>query len=152
VRPKTAGIAATLVLVAVLAISAMAGLFAGEPGEPVEMDAPLAAIDGERIRVEVLNGAGVSGLARDVTRMLRDLNFDVVFYGNAAGGAQDSSVVLDRTGNADHARRVADALDIAAVRSEPDSTLYLEATVILGADWRERLERAATPDSVPSGR
>jgi len=151
-RPKTAGIAATVILVAALSGSLIAGLLSGEPRESAEPGDPVAAIDGERIRVEVLNGAGVSGLARDVTRMLRDRNFDVVFYGNAPGGLRDSSVVLDRSGDVADARRVADALGIRAVRSEPDTALYLEATVILGADWRDRPEGSVPPDSVPTGR
>ncbi|CAN5839262.1 hypothetical protein BH23GEM3_BH23GEM3_12260 [soil metagenome] len=135
-RLQTIGLAVTVLLVLVLAGSLVAGMLStsGSPGEgPVE-----AAIDGERLRVEVLNGAGVVGLARSATRVLRERNFDVVYFGNAPAGAQDSSVVIDRVGRLEDARRVAAALGIDAVRSEPDSTLYLEATVILGRDWPTR--------------
>jgi hypothetical protein len=37
----------------------------------------------ERIRVEILNGGGHAGAAREATDQLRDLGFDVVFFGNA---------------------------------------------------------------------
>lgn len=89
----------------------------------------------ERVRVEVLNGGGRSGAARDATATLRDLGFDVVFYGNAASFGRDTSVVLDRVGQVAKARSVADALGVRNVRSEPDSNLYLDVSVVLGADW-----------------
>jgi hypothetical protein len=88
-----------------------------------------------RVRVEVRNGAGEAGLARAATDVLRDEGFDVVFYGNAESFDRDSSVVLDRVGRLDLARDVADALGIPRVLSEPDSNLYLDATVVLGEDW-----------------
>ncbi|HEY8469680.1 MAG TPA: LytR C-terminal domain-containing protein [Longimicrobiales bacterium] len=91
------------------------------------------APDLRRIRVEVLNGTNRPGLARSVTARLRDAGFDVVYFGNAPRA--DSSVVLDRAGREDAARAVAQALGISHVRSAPDPGLYLEATVILGADW-----------------
>lgn len=89
----------------------------------------------ERIRVEVLNGGGHSGAAREATDQLRDLGFDVVFFGNASSFDRDSSVVLDRMGHIESARDVADALGIRNVRSEPDSNLYLDVSVVLGMEW-----------------
>jgi hypothetical protein len=95
-----------------------------------------------RVRVEVRNAAGRAGLARAATDVLRDQGFDVVFYGNAESFDKDSSVVLDRVGRVDLARDVADALGIPRVLSQPDSNLYLDATVVLGEDWSAP-ERAA---------
>jgi hypothetical protein len=87
------------------------------------------------IRVEVLNGAGIAGLAREVTDQLRAQGFDVVSYGNASGPGRDSSVVLDRGRNAEAVAKVADALGIDRIEVAPDTSLYLEATVILAPDW-----------------
>ena len=92
-------------------------------------------IERERIRVEVLNGGGHAGAAREATDQLRDLGFDVVFFGNAGSFDRDSSVVLDRMGHIESARDVADALGIRNVRSEPDSNLYLDVSVVLGMEW-----------------
>lgn len=89
----------------------------------------------ELVRVEVLNGAGEDGWARDATGRLRDRGFDVVDYGNAGSFGHETSVVLDRVGRPDLARAVGDALGIATVRSEPDSNLYLDVSVVLGEDW-----------------
>lgn len=131
-RLQTAGLLATLVLVLVLAGSAIAGLFHPEAAEEPY---PATLVDGGRLRVEVLNGAGVPGLARNVTRTLRQRNFDVVYFGNAPGGRRDTSVVIDRVGRPGDAYRVAEALGITRVESVPDTSLYLEASVILGRDW-----------------
>ena len=88
-----------------------------------------------RTRVEVLNGAGIDGLARRATDSLRSLGFDVVYYGNAETFDREVSVVFDRVGTADRALAVARALGIPNVRSELDSGLYLDVTVVLGRDW-----------------
>lgn len=90
-------------------------------------------------RVEVLNGAGRSGLARDATDRLRAAGFDVVYLGNASVST-DTSYVLDRAGRADVARAVADALAITRITPRPDSTRYVEATVVLGKDWMPVVE------------
>ncbi|HSG10031.1 MAG TPA: LytR C-terminal domain-containing protein [Longimicrobiales bacterium] len=95
----------------------------------------------ERIRVEILNGGGHAGAAREATDQLRDVGFDVVFFGNAGSFDLDSSVVLDRTGRVEAARDVADALGIRNLRSEPDSNLYLDVSVVLGREWMPSASR-----------
>lgn len=92
----------------------------------------------ERIRVEVLNAAGISGLARRVTDRLRDAGFDVVYYGNARGDLdRDSTTILDRIGNEAAVTALADELGVYRIEAAIDTTLYLEATVIVGDDWVE---------------
>lgn len=144
-RLRTAGLAATVLAVLVLLGSLVAGL--RHPTAPAP-DPVAAVVDGARLRVEVLNGAGVPGLARSVTRQLRRQNFDVVYFGNAPA-ALDSSVVVDRAGNLDAARRVAEALGIRSLRSEPDPTLFLDATVVLGRDRAPPAGAADAPLSEP---
>lgn len=92
-----------------------------------------------RVSVEVLNGSGESGAAAAVTQALRGAGFDVKTFGNAPTFEYDSTIVLDRSGRIEAARSVADALGVAGVRSEPRPDLYLDATIILGRDWRARL-------------
>jgi len=98
-------------------------------------DSARRANPSDRVRVEVLNGGGRSGAAREATEQLRGLGFDVVFFGNASAFGRDSSVVLDRVGALEMARDVADALGIRNVLSEPDPNLYLDVSVVLGKDW-----------------
>ena len=91
--------------------------------------------DGVRIKVEVLNASGQRGLARRATYALRDAGFDVVDLGNS-NETRDSTLVLSRSGKDDWAGLVARALGGARVESRPDSSRYLDVTVLLGADWR----------------
>jgi hypothetical protein len=91
--------------------------------------------DDVRIKVEVLNASGQRGLARRATFALRDAGFDVVRFGNDPA-PRDSTLVLARSGNDDWARLVARALGGARVESRPDSSRYLDVTVLLGGDWR----------------
>jgi len=89
-----------------------------------------------RVRVEVLNGGGVSGMAGAATEVLRTSGFDVVHFGNAADfDPERPSVVIDRVGRTDLAQAVAAALGIDNVQSEPDPNLYVDVTVVIGQAW-----------------
>lgn len=92
-----------------------------------------------RIRVEVLNGMGEPGAARRAADRLREMGFDVVFFGNADRFDHDSTRVLLRSEHRAAARRLADSLGVERVLDRADPELYLDGTVILGEDWRERL-------------
>lgn len=89
---------------------------------------------GSRIKVQVLNAAGRSGLAAKATRYLRDRGFDVVEIGNSAV-QHDTTLVLERSGRMDWARLVARAFGVGSVDSRPDSSRFVDVTVLLGADW-----------------
>lgn len=92
-----------------------------------------------RPRVEVLNGSGDRGAARRAAEVLRDRGFDVVYFGNASHFEHDVTHVLDRSGRPQAAAEVARVLSRDSAVTDLDSTLYLDATVILGSDWREAL-------------
>ncbi|HWL41230.1 MAG TPA: LytR C-terminal domain-containing protein [Gemmatimonadaceae bacterium] len=92
------------------------------------------APEGVRIKVEVLNATRTRGLARRATLYLRDRGFDVVGSGTSTE-QRDSTVVLDRSAHPEWAFLVGRAMN-AKVVAEPDSSRYLDVTVILGADWR----------------
>lgn len=167
---RNPGLAAALFLAVGLAaaflVSAIAGTGSGRgadlggvdggpiPGGPAAAGAQ-AALGGDAgtprqaadVRVEVLNGSGVGGLARTATDRLRGHGFDVVFFGNAPRFDHARSMVLDRTGDTGAARVVAAALGIDSVASAPDSRLLLDVTVVLGSDWPPPLpERTTTLD------
>ena len=131
----------TLILVvALLSVGVFVGSALSQwwevPGSEAAVEAVRAAVrPRERVRVEVLNAGGRPNMARDATESLRDLGFDVVYFGNASSFGSDSSVVLDRVGRIDLARAVADALGIRSVRSEPDPDLFLDVSVMLGEGW-----------------
>lgn len=101
------------------------------PDAPAELRAP----DGVRVRVQVVNSTTTRGLARRATMLLRDRGFDVLETGTASD-LLDSTLVLDRSGHPDWAKRVAAALGGARVEARPDSSRYLDVTVLLGRSWR----------------
>jgi hypothetical protein len=126
-------------VIAVLAVGAYLGSalyqWVAEPAAVPAVAGRFPVVD-ERVRVEVLNGGGLSNMARAATDQLRERGYDVVYFGNWADCCQDSSVVLDRVGNVAWARSVAEALGIREVRSEPDSNLYLDVSVVVGRSWQ----------------
>lgn len=145
-RARWLGLAVTMIVVLVLVGSMIAGLGGGSGAAGEDAGgAPNAPQEG-RLRVEVLNAAGIPGLARTATRSLRDQGFDVVYFGNARAFHQDSSMVLVRRGEREGAERVARALGMPRVEVRPDSSLYLDVTVVIGRDWEGA--RIALPDSL----
>jgi hypothetical protein len=89
--------------------------------------------------VQVLNATSTRGLAQRATEVLRDKGFDVVEIGNNRERF-DSTMVLDRSNHPDWAKRVAAAMGGATVVSRPDSSRYLDITVLVGATWRPPAE------------
>lgn len=96
------------------------------------------SIAGDRtIRVEVLNGAGVGGIARKMTDFLRRVGFDVIDFGNAESFEFYETVVLDRSGDWAAAERVARAVDVKNILEQKNPYLALDVTLILGRDYRK---------------
>lgn len=96
-----------------------------------------AELVGDIIQVEVRNGCGVSGVAAVTTQHLREYGFDVVETGDFRSFDQERSVVVDRVGNLEAAKKVAAALGIseAQVQQEIRPDYYLDASVIIGKDY-----------------
>lgn len=89
--------------------------------------------------VEVLNGTRRQGAARTATRMLRSRGLDVVFLGNADSMAGATQVIV-RRGDPQRARYVAAALGAGQIVFLPDTFRRVDVSVILGEDFRPRLE------------
>jgi hypothetical protein len=136
-------LAAAAATVVVLAVAAWAWYArdgdAAEPHvpgvSPVRYEERTMAPPGVRVRVQVLNTTGVRGLGRRAMLHLRAHGFDVVELGNASP-ARDSTLVIDVSGNAEWAERLAAAMGDATVESRPDSSRYLDAVVLIGRSWR----------------
>ena len=132
--------AGALLVAIVLAVSAALALGRRDgaraaPTSPLAILAPaVRAPEGVRIRVQVLNGTRTRGLARRATRLLRDRGFDVVEIGTERE-TRDSTLVLDRSGHPEWAELVAEVMG-GRVESRPDSSRYLDVTVLIGASWR----------------
>lgn len=86
------------------------------------------------MRVEVLNATKVHGLARRATQYLRDRGFDVVASGTSHD-QRDSTLIIDRTNHPVWAGRVARVFGGARVQFSPDTSRYVDITVLLGQSW-----------------
>jgi hypothetical protein len=98
---------------------------------------PVPIIPGENgpaVTVEVLNGSGIDGLARDVTRRLRRRGIDVVYFGSAAEKTRDSTLILIRRGDTLAAVAVRKALGTGRISVQLDPQRLLDASVIVGRD------------------
>lgn len=96
----------------------------GEPGSPV-------------IQVDVLNGCGIAGAASSATTYLRARGFDVVEVRNFKTFDVETSMVVNRRGNADYARRVAYALGIARrnIVEQLNEDYFVDVSVVIGRDF-----------------
>ena len=116
------------------ALVAAVGAAALLVARPVQSPARVVAPPNIRIRVQVLNATSTRGLARRATVFLRDRGFDVVDVATAPR-RRDSTLVIDRSGHAEWAELAARALGVGRVESRPDSSRYLDVTVLVGRDW-----------------
>lgn len=118
----------------VLAGAAALGWALFRPGNPSIPEAPAWAQDG-RVTAEVLNGSGRPGLARQVTRFLRQRDVDVIYFGTA-NAETDSTRILVRRGDLVRGHQTARALGQGLVTAAPDTLLRVDVTILLGRDYR----------------
>ncbi len=92
---------------------------------------------GDIIQVEIRNGCGISGLAEEMTKFLRKKGFDVVEVGNLDSFEQEYSMVYDRIGDLESAKKLASAVGLPADRVVQEIKLdeYLDASIIIGKDY-----------------
>ena len=138
-RRTLVGAGVVLLLIAVVVAWTVVSRAPVVVGGPVLDAGEARAPAGVRVRVEVLNATRTRGLARRATRHLRDRGFDVVLVGTAPD-TRDSTVVIDRTGHPDWAALIAEAMGGARIESVPDTSRYLDITVLVGASWRPPAE------------
>lgn len=103
---------------------------------PEEAPDPL---DGEIFQVDVRNGAGVSGLARDVRHYLISNGYDVLEVGNHSSFDEPETIVIDRIGNLEIAKRIAKSLGLPEdrVRQDIRQDYFLDVSVIIGTDYAQ---------------
>lgn len=92
----------------------------------------------QTIRVEVLNGCGVSGIGMKVRNIIIKKGFDVVRVDNARQKDFEETVVLDRASETlEHAKHFARQFGVKNMGKDVDQSLYLEVTVVIGQDYKK---------------
>ncbi|HTX19824.1 MAG TPA: LytR C-terminal domain-containing protein [Bacteroidota bacterium] len=128
-------VVAAFVLYQVLAISLPSGSHV--PAGPGR-DSVSAVLSKNVIQVDVLNGCGASGVGQKLTNLLRASGYDVVEMGNYKTFDVRQTLVVDRSGNIDIARKLASDLGIDArnVVQEISPGYFVTASVVLGKDFK----------------
>ena len=85
-----------------------------------------------------MNGCGVSGTGQKMTSFLRAAGYDVVDMGNYKTFDVKQSLVIDRSGNAEIAKKIASDLGIdpAHVVQQISPEYFVTASVVLGKDFK----------------
>jgi len=115
-----------------------------EPTSPQSVDAsrtrpPAEAEVAEPVRLQVLNGCGVTGIAGRTRDWLVRNGYDVRDVGNAARQDYRQSQIINRSGNLTAARELADLLGIdrSLISSRSDApSLQVDLTLIIGRDYK----------------
>lgn len=89
---------------------------------------------GKGIRVTVLNGTSVNGLAARVAESLERHGYEVLDVGNAERKTT-TTLILDHRGQTHRAQRVAGILGDAAISADPDGDNPADVTIVLGDDF-----------------
>jgi hypothetical protein len=133
---RTHAIGSLIALGAVVATAAGVAALRPRP-DKVQGHAFAIPLGDDRIQVEVLNATTRPGLARTATRVLRRQGVDVVFFGTTDSAARSvSTLILVRRGAPGIGERVAEALGQGKVLVRPDTLRRVDASVILGNDYK----------------
>lgn len=94
------------------------------------------------MKVEVLNGLGIKGVAQDAASLLKDHGIQVARFGNAGSFSYDETLIVDWKGNIEKVIVLANLLKIDPERiivyDRPSKPL--DATLVLGKDWNSIVE------------
>lgn len=136
-----------LVAAAAIAVLAAAGTWQRAQSRAVEeqsLPRPARAVSPavstfQPVRVEILNGCGAPQVAARLTRRARKLGLDVIDEGNARSFGFRQSMVIDRRGDMNKARRVADLLGIPICIQQitRDPAVLAELSIVIGRDHEE---------------
>lgn len=94
---------------------------------------------GHRIKVEILNGCGVTGLADKFSNLFRENGFDVVLSKNALNFNYKKSQVILRDGKKEFAIETAKlmGIPIEEIIEYQNQLLDCDVTIILGKDYNQ---------------
>jgi hypothetical protein len=130
-------IALLAVVVFFLLYSFITNTLTDKPVDWTTESAENGEVAAEIIQLDVLNGCGASGVAQRFTDFLRKRNFDVVQSANYKTFDVEESLVIDRTGDLETARKVAYALGIEEknIVQQINPDYYLNVSVVIGRDY-----------------
>lgn len=98
-------------------------------------------------QIQVLNGSGKSGMADVFRDFLGGFGFDVIEFGNAREWNYEKTIVIARSAGSDRiARDLAKVLGTDRVIHLQEPSSLVEATVIIGRDYKELMRSWPQPE------
>ena len=98
-------------------------------------------------QIQVLNGSGKTGMADVFRDFLSTYGFDVIEFGSARNWNYEKTVVISRTAGSDRiASDLAKVLGTDRVLHLQESSSLVEATVIIGKDYKELMRSWPQPE------
>ena len=90
------------------------------------------------IKIEILNGCGISGIAAEYKNIIREKTFDVQLTGNAPNFNFETTQIIARSDNTPAAYLLAKELGMSesTVLIQKDETRRVDITLILGKDYQ----------------
>jgi hypothetical protein len=124
-----------IVLVGYLAYAFVARTFLQPPVDARKGDVG----SGQIIQIDVLNGCGVPGAASKITNYLRARGYDVVEMKNYKTYDVKATLVIDRNGNVEVAKKVAYGLgvDEKNIIQEINHDYFVDVSVVIGKDFNQ---------------
>lgn len=92
-------------------------------------------------QIQILNGCGLSGVAEDLRSFLASNGFDIVEFGNAAFWNYPKTLVIGRTATTQIASDLGQLIGTDQVITLIDSSEMVEATIIIGKDFYQLMEK-----------
>ena len=92
-----------------------------------------------RIQLDIQNGTGENGVAAKFMEYLRKNEAEVVEMGNYKSKDIERTLIIDRSGDKNKAKRVAAMLGVNEknIIQQMNNSLYLDVTVVIGKDFKE---------------
>lgn len=92
--------------------------------------------DGERRRVEILNGTGTVGVTQSVAKIVVPAGVEVTLTNNVPGfGVEETVVVYYRDRDAEEAGRLVEVLGVGRVAKGDSAIQVVDLTIVVGADF-----------------
>lgn len=131
----TRSIPATVAFLSLGCAAFLGYLFYAEGKKPPPPPAPV--IPSKVIQLDVQNGCGAKGAGAKFTNFLRASGFDVVDVRNYSSSRVAKTIVIDRLGNLEAARKVAAALGVseANIVQQLNPDYLVAVSVVIGEDY-----------------
>ena len=103
------------------------------------VDSTKLEIDWTMIKIDVLNGCGVTGIAGKSQKWLKRNGFRIRLAENADRHDYSKSIIQDRSGNIKAAKELAEALGIESSQIIPltgTPSPYVDLTLVIGKDYK----------------